>query len=79
VEMSEADVCCGFAGSHSMSYPEISKSVFRRKMEDILATGASTLVTACPGCLLQLRGGLEKAGSNVKAVHIAQIVLPAIK
>ena len=79
VEMCEADVCCGFAGSHSMSYPEISKSVFRRKMEDILATGASTLVTACPGCLLQLRGGLEKAGSKIKAVHIAELLADGIK
>ena len=79
VEMHEADVCCGFAGSHSMSYPEISESVFKRKLESILATGAATLVTACPGCLLQLRGGLEKAGSKVRVVHIAEILAERVK
>ncbi|NIQ99728.1 MAG: (Fe-S)-binding protein, partial [Gemmatimonadales bacterium] len=41
VEMPDADACCGFAGSYAVTYPEISESVLKRKLESILSAGAS--------------------------------------
>jgi len=76
VEMADADACCGFAGSFSLSYPEVSESILKRKRESILATGASIVVSDCPGCLLQLRGALEKTDDKVGAAHVAEIIAP---
>ena len=72
VELAEADVCCGSAGSYNLTEPEMAARLQRRKTEHILATGATTVVTTNPGCLLQIRAGLEKAGArHVQAVHLA--------
>ena len=79
VEMPESDECCGFAGSYSISYPEISGAILERKLKSVLSSGASVVVTACPGCLLQLRGGLEKAGSETRAVHLAEAIAERVK
>jgi len=76
VEMSDSDACCGFAGSYSISYPEISESILKRKLEDIIATGVSIVATDCPGCLLQLRGGLEKLCSRIRVAHTAELLAP---
>lgn len=77
VEMAHADDCCGFAGSYSLSYPEISESILKRKMESIAATGASVVAADCPGCLLQLRSGFARAGSSVQVLHTAEILAAA--
>jgi glycolate oxidase iron-sulfur subunit len=72
VELPESDVCCGSAGSYNLTEPEMAERLQRRKIENILKTGAEVVVTTNPGCLLQLRAGLRKAGANqVKALHIA--------
>lgn len=62
----DEDVCCGFGGSYSLEFPEISAEILRRKLDHVEATGADILVTDCPGCVLQLRGGMnkERAGSR---------------
>jgi len=73
VEMANADVCCGFAGSYALSYPDVSGSIAKRKIESIIATGASIVATSCPGCLMQLRAGLKAAGSEIKALHVAEL------
>ena len=75
-EMANSDACCGFAGSYSISYPEISESILKRKLEDIIATGVSIVATDCPGCLLQLRGGLEKLCSRIRVAHTAELLAP---
>jgi glycolate oxidase iron-sulfur subunit len=71
VELPESDVCCGSAGSYNLTEPAMAGRLQRRKIENILKTGAQVVVTTNPGCLLQIRAGLRKAGSSVKAVHIA--------
>ncbi len=72
VELPESDVCCGSAGSYNLIEPEMAERLQRRKTENILKTGASVVVTTNPGCLLQIRAGLDKAGAaHVEAIHIA--------
>ena len=72
VELPEADVCCGSAGSYNLTEPAMAGRLQRRKIENILKTGAKTVVTSNPGCLLQIRAGLLKAGArDVEAIHIA--------
>lgn len=71
VELPESDVCCGSAGSYNLTEPAMAERLQRRKIENILKTGAQVVVTTNPGCLLQIQAGLRKAGSGVKAMHIA--------
>jgi iron-sulfur cluster protein len=74
VEMAESDRCCGFGGSYSLKYPEISLTLLERKIKHILESGAEIVVTDCPGCLIQLRGGLDQKGSSIQVKHTAEIL-----
>jgi iron-sulfur cluster protein len=74
VEMAEADRCCGFGGSYSLRLPELSAAILERKLRSIEATGADLVAVDCPGCLLQIAGGLDKRGSAVKVKHTAEIL-----
>jgi Fe-S oxidoreductase len=73
------EVCCGMGGSFSVDFPEISGELLKNKLDAVAATGADLLVSDCPGCILQLRGGLEKRGGKIKVQHIAEAVAEAAK
>ena len=73
-EMTDCDKCCGFGGSYSLKYPEISAEVLKNKVENIKATGTQTVAVDCPGCKLQIEGGLEAAGSSINVEHSATLV-----
>lgn len=72
VEMKESDTCCGMGGSYSLEFPEISKPILQKKLANIRGTKAGTATMDCPGCVMQIRGGLDKDGSPVKAEHTAE-------
>jgi len=74
VEMADADACCGFGGHVVLTYPELSKSILKRKIDNIEATGVDTVVTNCLPCVLQLRGGLDKRKSKIKVVHSVELL-----
>ncbi|MGI6225299.1 MAG: L-lactate dehydrogenase (quinone) large subunit LdhH [Peptococcales bacterium] len=74
VEMVDSDVCCGFGGSYSIKLPEISKVMLERKLSFIDETGADIVCVDCPGCLMQLRGGLDNKKSNVRALHTLELL-----
>jgi glycolate dehydrogenase iron-sulfur subunit len=75
IELPEAAICCGSAGSYNLTEPAMAARLQRRKIENILQTGATTVVTANPGCVLQIRAGLEKAGAgNIGVVHLADFL-----
>ncbi len=57
----DEDVCCGFGGSYSVEFPEISAEMLKKKLDHVAAAGAEILVTDCPGCVLRLKGGMENA------------------
>ena len=78
VELPESDVCCGSAGSYNLTEPAMAERLQKRKIENILKTGATVVVTTNPGCLLQIRAGLQKAGANhVRCLHIADYLASA--
>ena len=80
VELPEADVCCGSAGSYNLTEPAMSARLQRRKIENILATGATVVVTTNPGCLLQIRAGLRAAGAeHIQVMHIADYLDQAVR
>ena len=74
-EMKESDACCGMGGSYSLKFPEISRPILARKLENVRATGARTVAMDCPGCLMQIGGGLDQAGGGVAARHVAELVV----
>ncbi len=73
-EMADCDKCCGFGGSYSIKYPEISQEVLKNKMENIKSTGVRTVAVDCPGCKLQIEGGLEAAGTGITVEHSATLL-----
>lgn len=76
VELPEADICCGSAGSYNLTEPEMAKRLQQRKLANILATKAEIVVTTNPGCLLQIQAGLKSARrTDIKAMHIADFLL----
>jgi iron-sulfur cluster protein len=72
VEMDECDMCCGMGGSYTIKMPEISAPILQRKLQNIEKTGVPLLLTDCPGCTMQIGGGLDKRGSKIKVEHTAQ-------
>ena len=75
-ELPEADQCCGGGGTYQFMQPEISQAVGNRKTENLMATGVSLVLTSSVSCLLQLRAGLKRTKSKIRAFHIAEIFSP---
>lgn len=78
-ELPEADWCCGGAGTYNISHHELSMKILQRKMQNLQSTGAQVLVTACPGCLVQLSYGVRKYKLPVKVNHLNQLFLLALQ
>ncbi len=78
IELGSAERCCGFGGTFSGRYPDVSVAMADSKIVDINDAGIDLLVSADPGCLLQLAGRLSRTGSPVRAVHIASVLREAL-
>ena len=75
VEMNDCDNCCGFGGSYSLLYPEISAPILEKKIQNIKESGADVVALDCPGCLMQIKGGLDARGiDDIKVKHTAEII-----
>lgn len=74
VEMNDSDRCCGFGGSFSFKYGDISAAMAEDKVNNIIASGADTVVGCDMGCLMNIQGMLSRKGSSIKAMHIAQLL-----
>jgi L-lactate dehydrogenase complex protein LldE len=73
-ELPGAEVCCGFGGTFSVKYPQISDKMVGDKAADIAATGADTLLAGDMGCLLNMAGKLSRLGKEVRVRHIAEVL-----
>jgi iron-sulfur cluster protein len=73
-EMKDSDSCCGMGGSYSLKFPEISRPILARKLENVRATGAKTVAMDCPGCLMQIGVGIDQAGDPIRTRHVAEII-----
>lgn len=74
VEMEGCDQCCGMAGAFGMKYKDISMRLLGRKLDNIKNSQANVVAVACPACMMQIGGGLDKQMPNVKIKHIADIL-----
>jgi glycolate oxidase iron-sulfur subunit len=74
VEIADAERCCGSAGIYNLTQPDISQELQRQKVAAILAARPDVVVSANPGCVLQLVAGLRAAGSGVKVVHLMRFL-----
>lgn len=74
IEMTDSDTCCGFGGTFSINYPDISTAMVDEKIDNILATGAA-YVTGCDiSCLMNIEGRLLRRQEKVQVKHIAEIL-----
>lgn len=73
-EMTAPDRCCGSAGIYSLVQREMSARLLESKMDDVLATGASVVATANPGCMMQIDAGLRRRGRDGRTVHVIELL-----
>jgi iron-sulfur cluster protein len=76
VPTAEEETCCGFGGSFSVNFPAVSNEILTQKLDDVEKSGAEVLVTECPGCVMQLRGGALKQGREIEVNHLAELLYP---
>ena len=74
IEMVDSDTCCGFGGTFSINYPEISVAMVDEKINNILATKADAVVGCDISCLMNIEGRLSRRGEKVQVLHIAEIL-----
>jgi L-lactate dehydrogenase complex protein LldE len=74
VEMSDREVCCGFGGTFSVKYPDISNAMVAQKAARVRETKAQILTGADLGCLMNIAGKLSREGQTVEVRHIAEIL-----
>jgi glycolate oxidase iron-sulfur subunit len=75
-EMQNPDLCCGSAGIYNIVHYEPSMSILDEKMKAVHQAEATTIVTTNPGCLLQMRIGIERSGQTkrMRAVHLVELL-----
>ena len=74
VEMKDSDRCCGFGGSFFLKYPDISEAMAAVKVNAVVASKADVVAGCDMGCLMQIQKHLIRLGSDIKAMHIAQLL-----
>lgn len=74
VEGEKAETCCGFGGLFCIKYPEISGAMVDKKLDDIVATGASAVLGGDLGCLMNIAGRAHRRGLKISAWHIAEVL-----
>lgn len=79
IPLGEAEQCCGFGGTFSVSFPNISRAMGELKVKHILEAHPDCLVSGDGGCMLHLGGIVDKSGKSLKRMHFAQILRDALK
>jgi L-lactate dehydrogenase complex protein LldE len=74
VEINDSDVCCGFGGTFSVNYPEISTAMVDEKIDNIIASGAECVTGCDVSCLMNIKGRLARRQVNVEVKHVAEIL-----
>ncbi|HEU4382458.1 MAG TPA: (Fe-S)-binding protein [Anaeromyxobacteraceae bacterium] len=68
------ETCCGFGGAFSVIYPEVSRAMMEAKVRSIASSGAEVVAIGDAGCIMNIAGGLRRAGSPVRAVHLIEVL-----
>jgi glycolate oxidase iron-sulfur subunit len=78
-EINESEICCGSAGVYNIMNPEPARELGDRKAANIVATGAEVLVTANPGCLMQVTSAIERSGHPMGMAHTVEVLDASIR
>jgi glycolate oxidase iron-sulfur subunit len=78
-ELADAGTCCGSAGVYNLLQPEAAAELGRRKADAVLASGASLLISANPGCSLQIASALRARGHSIRVAHTAEVLDASIR
>ena len=73
VEMNEAGTCCGCGGSFNVAHYELSKKIGNRKADNIVASGAGTVATGCPACMMQMTDMLSRRDKGIRVRHVVEL------
>jgi L-lactate dehydrogenase complex protein LldE len=73
-EIDPAGECCGFGGTFSVKFANLSGSMARAKVDAIVRTGAGLVVSLDPSCLMQIQGALSRAGLKIRTLHLAEVL-----
>jgi L-lactate dehydrogenase complex protein LldE len=74
VELAEAEECCGFGGTFAVKNADVSAAMLADKMRHVVETGAEVCTAGDSSCLMHIGGGLSRANSGVRTVHLAEIL-----
>ena len=74
VEAKGADSCCGFGGTFSVKYPEISVAILDRKLDEVEKLGVDAVVSSDVSCLMQIDGRLRRRGARARTMHLAEVL-----
>jgi L-lactate dehydrogenase complex protein LldE len=74
IDLNGADQCCGFGGLFAVKMPEVSGAMLRDKVTNITACAADLIITGDASCLTQMNGGLHRAQSGKRVVHLADVL-----
>ena len=74
IEMAESETCCGFGGTFSVKFPEISLSMADQKIENVINTGATHIISTDLSCLMHLEGIIKKKSIPLTTLHIADVL-----
>jgi L-lactate dehydrogenase complex protein LldE len=74
VEMADAEICCGFGGTFSVKYPDISNAMVEKKTANVERAAPDLLLAGDLGCLMNMAGKLKRSGSTVGARHVAEVL-----
>lgn len=74
VELKEADMCCGGAGSYGALHPDMSRQILDRKMTNFINTKAEIFATSCPSCAMQLEYGIRRHNLTASVVHPMELL-----
>ncbi|MDR3678222.1 MAG: (Fe-S)-binding protein [Acidobacteriota bacterium] len=74
IELKEAEICCGSAGVYNVIHNEMSDRLLENKMRRISETRAELVLTANPGCMLQLRAGVKREGKQRRVLHVIELL-----
>ncbi|MCL6611631.1 MAG: LUD domain-containing protein [Peptococcaceae bacterium] len=77
-EMSDPDACCGFGGAFSLKFYQLACGIGSKKAASIAGSGADTVSTGCPGCVVHLRDVLQREGMKLKVMHTVEILEKAL-
>ena len=73
-EMDTCEECCGFGGTFSVKFDQVSGGMARTKIESIRRSGADYVVSIDSSCLMQIQGALLRSGSSVRTIHLAEVL-----